>query len=388
MLRRKVVNKGRQFVIMQIALPPSYHLPVEHLAASFGNVTNSYKFYWLLAIIDHLNETGDTTIAIDHLVARMVAGVWHPSNYFRLSFGKQDRLGMIAQAIRAKGFLPANAIKANIITAVLADAAGSSDLAQQVRSLAAYVPYRFLRPFFSEPLRGIADSKVNAQVRQMADKQFAANDSPCLYRFVTSGVPSIELHPRWADYLHVNLAIVTGYCLWHLTKYLQKNNPNVPNIAGKLFEPCQRNLRSARRFWNTALTELGTIRCVYTGETLTAVDSLDHFLPWSFVAHDLLWNIIPTSKTVNSAKNDQLPQVSRYFDAFARLQYQAVNAVAAVAPESLLEDYILLMKVESVSDLRTKSFNFFHDTLHDTIVPQVQIARNMGFIADWSYLSP
>jgi hypothetical protein len=264
---------------MQIALPPSSYLPIEHLASSFGNVTNSYKFYWLLAILDHLKETGETTISINHLVSRMIAGVWHPSNLFRLSFGKQDRLGLIASAIRAEGALPANATKDDIVRVVLSYAADSSDLAQQVRSLAAYVPYRFLRPFFNGPLRGIADSKVNARVRQMADQQFAADNVPCLYRFVNSGEPAIELHRRWADYLQTNVAIVTGYCLWHLTNYLQKNNPNAPNIPGKLIEPGQRNLRNARRFWNLALAQLGAIRCVYSGETLDAVSSLDHFLP-------------------------------------------------------------------------------------------------------------
>ncbi len=371
---------------MQIALPSSPHLPIYHLAASFGNVTNSYKFYWLLAILDHLKETGETTISINHLVARMIAGVWHPSNYFRLSFGKQDRLGIIALAIRAEGALPANAVKAEIIDAALAYAEGSSDLAQQVRSLAAYVPYRFLRPFFSESLRGIVDSKVNAQVQQMASEQFADDDSPCLYRFVKSEDLAIELHQRWAEYLESNLAIVTGYCLWHLTRYLQKNNPNVPNIPGKLIEPSQRNLRNARRFWNLALTKLGAIRCVYSGESLDAVTSLDHFLPWSFVAHDLLWNIIPTSRTVNSVKNDQLPHFSRYFDAFAQLQYQALQVVATSGPESLLEDYILLLRIESVRDIQMQSFQLFRDTLRDTIAPQMQIAKNMGFTADWSYI--
>lgn len=53
---------------------------------------------------------------------------------------------------------------------------------------------------------------------------------------------------------YLNLAIVTGFCLWSLVTYLQRNNPNVPNIAGKLAEPSQRELGTARRFWRAALT--------------------------------------------------------------------------------------------------------------------------------------
>ena len=317
----------------------------------------------------------------------MIAGVWYPSNYFLLSFGKQDRLGQIALAIRADRGLPANAPKSEIVSTSLSYSAGNSALAKQVRSLAAYVPYRLLRPFFSMPLRGIADSAANRLIRQMADENFAAEDSPCLYRLVDEGEPSVELHPQWANYLQTNLAIVTGYCLWHLTNYLQKNNPNVPNITGKLFEPGQRNLREARRFWNLALRELGAIRCVYSGELIEAISSLDHFLPWSFVAHDLLWNIIPTSKNVNSAKNDQLPEFGRYFEAFAHLQYRALQMVAAEGTAGLIEDYVLLLKAQSTDDVRARSFEFFRETLRDTIAPQMQIAKNMGFTADWSYFT-
>ena len=82
-----------------------------------------------------------------------------------------------------------------------------------------------------------------------------------------------------------------------------------------------------------------------------------------------------------------MPQISRYFDAFAHLQYQALQVVVTAGPESLLEDYTLLLKAESVSDIRTQSFDFFRDVLRDTIAPQMQIAKNMGFVADWSYLS-
>ncbi len=212
-------------------------------------------------------------------------------------------------------------------------------------------------------------------------------DTPCLYRFVDEG-RSIELHPRWRAYLQSNLAIVTGFCLWSLVTYLQRNNPNVPTIAGKLAEPGQRDLGPARRFWRTALAVQGPLRCVYSGELLEGVASLDHFLPWSFVAHDLLWNIAPTAPSVNSAKSDRLPDFARYFEPFAAQQYAAVQAVAQQARHAaLLEDYILLMKTPSVDALRGLSFEAFRRVLEETLAPQMQIARNMGFAAGWSFAS-
>ena len=68
--------------------------------------------------------------------------------------------------------------------------------------------------------------------------------------------------------------------------------------------------------------------------------TIDHFLPWRFVTHDLLWNLVPTPKDINSAKSDRLPDLGRYFDSFAQLQFDAVQAVATTASAGLLEDYV------------------------------------------------
>ncbi len=246
-------------------LPPSPSLPIPDLAASLRDVTNSYKYYWLLAILDHVREGGAATVAIDELVARMVAAVWYPSNYFRLSFGKQDKLGEAALALREAAQVPANAPRAQVMDAARAHMAAGSTAGRQIRRLDKYVVYRFLRPFFAAQVRGVPDWEVNRRVVELAAQSFEGGDAPCLYRFVEN-VRSIELHPRWRAYLQSNLAIVTGFCLWSLVTYLQRNNPNVPNIAGKLAEPGQRELGVARRFWRAALAVQGPLRCVYSGE--------------------------------------------------------------------------------------------------------------------------
>ncbi|MBP7042333.1 MAG: HNH endonuclease [Chloroflexi bacterium] len=367
-------------------LPPSPRLPVEHLSGSFNNVTNSYKFYWFLALLDHFKETQSPLIPVNYLLARMVAGVWYPANYFRLSFGKQDRLSQIALAIKAEINLPTDTPKQKIIKATLDYMGNGTPLAREIVSLGDYVPFRFLRPFFATELRGEVDWKINALIQQMADDSFINSATPCLYRFQPQ-TGLIEIHPRWLAYLQEHLTIVTGFCLWHLLNYLQKNNPNVPNIAAKLFEPETRNLNASRRFWQQAFDAMGTICCIYSGQAMSkAAFSLDHFLPWSFVAHDLLWNLIPTPKNVNSAKSDQLPDFALHFGPFARLQYDAFQAIATPQKERALEDYVLLFKRPSIRDIQTMPFDDFQQTLRDTIAPQIQIARNMGFTADWRYV--
>ncbi len=370
-----------------VELPESNRLPVASLASVFNNVTNSYKFYWFLSILDTVKAHCGRTIPINHLLARMIANAWYPLHYFHLSFGRQDQLGHVADLLRAQsGSLDINARPQEIIETVHDTLAGTGQLVREIRKLGYYVPQRFLRTFFYDQTRGIEDWKVNDLVVALAEQHFDNLHSPCLYRLVSTPDRSIEIHPAWYEYLQEHIRILEGFCLWNLVSYLQKHNPNVPNIAGKLFRPEHRDLKQARDYWKLVFQGVGRIWCIYSRQPIFSGDySLDHFLPWSFVAHDLLWNIIPTPKAVNSSKGDLLPDIGRYFDPFAHLQYESVQIVASSRHTRLLEDHLLLLKSASVQQLQEMTFEHFRQVLYETIMPQAQIARNMGFQGNWRY---
>lgn len=116
------------------SLPISYQLPVEHLAAGFGDVTNSYKFYWFLAILEQLQEKQSPQMATKDLLARMVAGVWYPTNYFKLSFGKQDRLGQVALQLGFDTGLSIDTKRQEIIQNLLE----RGDMPRDIKSLGLY----------------------------------------------------------------------------------------------------------------------------------------------------------------------------------------------------------------------------------------------------------
>jgi hypothetical protein len=369
-----------------VTIPQSNNLPIKYLAAIFDNVTNSYKFYWFLAILEQIRENQSRTIPINNLLARMISSVWYPTNYFRLSFGKQDRLGQIAVQVGEYSGLSIDSNRQEVIRAVQGYLASDSSLARDIKSLGQYVPFRFLRPFFAQQLRGLEDWKVNESVEGLATQAFADTQFPCIYRFVYQPAYAIEIQADWFEYLTRHLTILIDFCLWNLVRYVQKNNPNAPNISNKLFEPEHRNLNQARAFWRLVFDKVGELTCIYSGQVMQIGGfSLDHFLPWRFVAHDLLWNMIPTLRNVNSAKSDNLPDLNRYFDPFAQLQYNAVQMVAISVKAHLLEDHILLLGVSSIAEIQGLSFQSFRERLHDTIAPQFQIATNMGFPGQWSY---
>lgn len=316
----------------------------------------------------------------------MVASIWYPAVYFHLCFGKQDRLSFAALMLKEAASLEFSATEEDLIRKITELSETSREFANEFNQLERYVPYRFLEPFFRDALRGIADHKKNGLIAGLANESFLASNSPSIYKFQSR--KTIEIHPDWYNYVVQHLSILQEYCFWNLLKYLQLRNPNVPNIASKLFLPKTRNLDNARAYWRQALQKLEESRCIYSNEIIPILSfSLDHFLPWRYVTHDLIWNIIPTLPAVNSAKGDRLPDLEQYCIKFSRLQFGALQILAAAnqAKREILEDYILLFGCENRDNLLSIPYDAFHSKLYETLAPQFQIARSMGFTANWSY---
>src|SRR6185436_17016605 len=98
------------------------------------------------------------------------------------------------------------------------------------------------------------------------------------------------------------------------------------------------------QFWDLVVAELGSVKCIYTGEKLTVGNyAIEHFIPYNFVSHNLIWNLIPADKSFNSSKSDKLPPLEKYFNQFFGLQKAAIEIVKDKNPKSkLLEDYLTI----------------------------------------------
>jgi hypothetical protein len=360
-------------------LPESDHVDISKLSSVFSDTTNSYKFYWFLAILDSLSETGEAQISMRDLSIRMVATVWYPLDYYKLSFGKQDGFKQIAHHV-SQVLTVDNSQKAPNLFNQLQNRVAGKELDQifrQVRSLLNFVPYRFLRPFFANETKGLPDYQVNAKILQFANQSEVAP-----YRFVGD---YIKIHDCWIEYFKKHQIILRGFVNWNLVRFLQKHNPNVNGLTEKLEKPYERDLKAAGRFWRQYLLDNPGLRCIYSGQEINRQNlSLDHFLPWSFVAHDLLWNIVPTSKSVNSAKSDWLPSIDLYFDGFAHLQYSGLKFFMGKGNTKVLEDYHLLFS-DTLTEVEKQSYPEFKERLARQILPQVQTAQNLGFSYPFIY---
>lgn len=167
----------------------------------------------------------------------------------------------------------------------------------------AEVPHRFLSPWFRAD-----DSKVAYAYSQ-------AFTNNCLYALHKD---HLVLNPVWIDYLQKNARLLKDFCYWNLAMYLQTKNPNVPDIPNKLIKlPVRKALNQQRKnFWDIVIRELGSVECIYTNKNLIIGDyAVEHFIPYAFVSHDLIWNLIPADRSFNSIKR----QASIFRQAFQLL---------------------------------------------------------------------
>lgn len=51
----------------------------------FDKTVATYKYYWLLGILDLFVKQGKTRMNVWEIMVTMVANAWYPVNYFRLS---------------------------------------------------------------------------------------------------------------------------------------------------------------------------------------------------------------------------------------------------------------------------------------------------------------
>ena len=335
-------------------IPVETKLPISKLASIFKNTTASYKYFWFLSILNFV-EKGETIIFKEDLFLSMLTNAWHPICNHNLSFGKSDIIGNKINSINNQLNIQSN-ISTDRLKEILSENINSSEIAFLNKN----VPFKFLSPWYgSIPEKEIENLSQN----------FQENVPYALFKH------KIVINPKWILYLSHNNKILREFCYWNLSSFLQTRNPSVPNVSMKLFPETNRNALNKQRneFWKLTFDELGSINCIFTGNNLTIKENnfaIDHFIPYSFVTHDLIWNLLPIDKTFNSIKSNKIPDFSNHFENFCRLQNTAFEIYKNKNPDGkYLEEYITIFKHE----------NFDKRKLKETIEPLTMIALNNGF---------
>lgn len=354
-------------------IPTSDILSTNRLGKIFANTTATYKFFWFISILQIHAKSDALKIDVWDIVIRMVANAWYPIHYFRLSFGKSDSLFDIAMELQQITRIPIDA-NINTIVAGLKDQLDDKAVKSRLNILTVNVPYRFLRPWIDT-----SDDKQMVLRSQTLE-------NGCLYSLHKEGKDFyIVLNSNWNQYLHSHYNILLDFAYWNLTTFLQARNPNVPAIPNKLIRSESRNSLSKQHdYWDMVMNIGEPIHCIYTDKELHPKEyDLDHFIPWSFVSHDLLWNLIPSDESINSSKSNNLPNLEIYLPKFVKLQHHSLQTMIRANKETkIMEDFLSLGY--TARDLANMDDRHFREIYEKTFNPIHQIALNMGF-ETWKY---
>ena len=336
-------------------LPHDVKVSVSKLSSCFRNTSATYKYYWLLAIIESI-EAGKDEIPKKELFARMISNAWFTVNYFHVSFGKQDKLQQAIEKLKDIEAFDIDTAKQEIIKRLMTST--NKETIKELNHFDHNVPFKFLSPWL-----GAHNEKL---MYQLSQENY--NYPPySLYK------DCILMQPDWLDYFKRNAGVLKDFCYWNLALYLQSKNPNVPDLPNKLKRPQKRGslLKHKKDFWDLVITELGSVDCIYTGKKLiTGTYAVEHFVPFQYVAHDLMWNLVPADPNFNSMKSDKLPRMDSYFDNFFDVQKEGVKIVKKMNPKNkFLEDYLSIFP----------TLDFSKDKYRETIEPMLMIASNNGF---------
>ena len=364
-------------------LPYSEELNTGYLARLFDNTSECYKLFWFKAIIRKVFK-GKTELSYEELIDQMIADAWYMVTEYHLNLGPKDTLENLILLIKEKNPTLKSSDKEEAIIDFLSKTT-NQEILRKKRTLTYNVPYRLQAPFLTD-LKGKAWDVPASVLAQRINQE-----KRLIYYFTSiNGLSTkIIIEAKWAEYIRKNYEILLGWIEYNMIRYLQRRNPSVPGIADKLSPPVERNLDKIKKYWKLILS-LEPVHEIYGDQLLTVKDiSVDHFVPWSYVAHDELWNLSPTTKSINSSKSNNLPDWDTYFKKLVDIEYQSYKLIWQY--DSVHKEFDKCAKEHINNDeIRYRiyreglSADEFAGGLESVILPVYKAAQDCGF-AKWDY---
>lgn len=368
-------------------LPYDEELNIGYLSRLFDNTSNCYKFFWFQAILNRLSAD-KIQFTYDELINEMIADAWYMVTEYHLRLGPYGVTDNLEEAVKyigqAKGFLSSENRK--VIIAFLENCTDRA-LIKYKNELIKNVPYRIQSPFLDEVIITQQDWNKPMVVSQKINQQ---RRLLYYYKSFNQLSTTIYINEEWIPYLIRNKEILKGWLQLNLIHYLQRRNPSVPGIADKISTPQGRDIERIRKYWKLIIEIRPEITDIYGHVELKDANiSVDHFIPWQYVAHDELWNLHPTTRSINSKKSNGLPCWELYFKPLCHMEY--VSYVLSKENPRIGEAFARISKYHLNNDEIGRTLfcdglteGAFRDRLNNIIKPVYDAARNNGF-KEWKY---
>ena len=387
-----MVKYDSQKIEYQLHIDSGYYniLDIEGFSRMMKDPSYCYKFYWLEAIVKLISEDKKEA-TYDEIINEMIANAWYSVLEFHVHLSGiwgdgeiKDSLEKAVLKLQKLSDLPGNASKVEIKNKI---AEFDKELHGEKMVLTQNVPYKALSGFAN---RGSEFINLNSSAGRMMAYYNRINEmvNPLPYTFgEQKGLErKIIFHESWIKMIQDNMVSILGWIQYEKVKWLQNNNPEVPGLVYKLapLDDKMRKLGNVRKLW-TAILESTNIVDIFKDEPIRAeAYDVDHFIPWSFVMNDELWNLMPMDSSLNSSKSNRLPQWEKFFMKFAQNQYVMYELVHEKARIRKLYELCYRDNLHSIwasQELYRKgnSKEEFYGILERNMRPVYDSARRQGY---------
>ena len=299
-------------------------LEISSFARMMESPSYCYKFYWLDAIVNLITENCSQT-TFDEIIDEMITDAWYSVVEFHIHlsgiiYKDRDNLEKAVMLLKQHSNLANNASKTEIKNAIKVH---EKWIVKEKKALTNMVPYKALSGFFINHDMGPLDDSVGRMVSKI--KMFHFHETRLPYTLGDSSGLSREVYfdDDWAQMIKDNAVAIKGWIQHEKVKWLQRNNPEIPGIVYKLapLDNKLRKLKAVRDLWEGVFL-FEKINDIYTRKPIDPHSyDVDHFVPFSFVMNDELWNLMPMDPSLNSGKSNNLPSWNDFFISFVDNQF-------------------------------------------------------------------
>lgn len=363
-------------------------LDLEGFSNMMKNPSYCYKFYWLEAIVNLISE-GVVSTTFNDIIDEMIANAWYSVVEFHIHLSGvvagdvRDGLERAVIKLHELSELSSNASKLEIKNAIKEHDKKLNKVKSQLTNM---VPYRALAGFFIKSDEIVNWDSIPRLVAYIQDFDKKTARLPYVLGTSPGLKKEVFFNPSWMKMIQDNTVPILGWIQYEKVKWLQNNNPEVPGLVYKLapLNDKMRKLSKVRDLW-TAVMTTNPIHDVFNDSVIDINEyDVDHFVPWSFVMNDELWNLMPMDSSLNSSKSNKLPKWDPFFRRFAAnqfLMYEEICDKESIRKlfEKCYKDNLHSIWANQELYRQGNSKDTFYNILETNMKPVYESARRQGY---------
>ena len=241
--------------------------------------TASYKFGFLKSIIDNLyNADENLILTFNQLFSKFAEIYWN----LILKYGIRQQAA-------------ASSTKGTLLEQILHESVAQYGIAEDI-------PFESL----SYEMMSEISRKVKIKCKTNVVGALYGDTKGLLYSF-SKKEEWIQLNPQMYKFLCRHKGVIEKLNYYEWAKFLERVNKDttLDRLLGKIDESTKRNSLFVYR--QLLYMEFENRKCFYCGAELTIKNAqVDHFIPWSFIKDDNIWNFVLTCSSCNQSKSDKL----------------------------------------------------------------------------------